>query len=483
MKLRVTAKILGILLMFFSISMLTPVLVAIYYHEREYTPFTTAFSITILTGLILWLWGRTTQQELSTRDGFLIVFLMWMVLAIFGALPFMLSPSVHLAWSDALFESMSGLTTTGATTIAHLGILPKAILYYRQQLQFLGGMGIIVLAIAVMPLIGVGGMQLYKAETTGPTKDKITPRLTETAKALWIIYIGLNIACALSYWACGMSLFDAIGYAFGTIATGGYAPHSASMAFYHSDLLYIVSMIFMVLGGANFSLHFLAFRRLDWRCYYRDAECRTYIGIILVTGLLISLCLWHQGAYHTIGKAMINGFYQTISFLTTTGFTTTMHFASWPLFIVMLLFFIGLSGSCAGSTSGGVKIIRSLLLKKQISQEIKHLIHPNGVFPVKINQKVVPQRVMNGVWAFISAYIFVFIIFWLILLATGENDVTAFSGLASCIANVGPGFGAVVNNFSTITPLARGVLTLAMLVGRLEIFTFLVLLSPAFWRT
>ena len=483
MKLKITSKILGILLMFFSISMLTPIPVAIYFKDGDISPFWIAFAITIATGFLLWLYGHGTKQELRTRDGFLIVFLMWFVLGAFGALPFMLSYSPHIAWTDALFESVSGLTTTGATTLTNIDAIPRAVLYYRQQLQFLGGMGIIVLGIAIMPLIGVGGMQLYKAETTGPMKDnKITPRITETAKALWLIYVGLNIACAIAYWACGMSWFDAIGYAFATISTGGFAPHNASIAFYHSDILYIVSMVFMLLGGTNFSLHFLAFRKLRWKSYWRDAEFRGYIYIFLVVSVIVSLFLRTTGTYHSTWQAFINGFYEVISFGTTTGFTTTSTYAIWPLFIPILLLIIGLLGACAGSTTGGIKVIRGLLLRKQISQEIKRLIHPHGMFPVKLGQRVVPERVMNGVWAFISAYLLIFIVLWMVLMATGENALTSFSALATCIANVGPGLGKVASNFASITPAAQWVLVIAMLVGRLEIFTVLVLLSPSFWR-
>lgn len=483
MKLKISAKILGLLLMCFSLSMLTPIPVSIYYNDGDVWPFSLAFAITITTGFFLWLYGRNTRQELRTRDGFLIVFLMWLVLGAFGMLPFMLSYSPHIPWTDALFESVSGLTTTGATTLVNIDSLPRAVLYYRQQLQFLGGMGIIVLAIAVMPLIGVGGMQLYKAEITGPIKDnKITPHLAETAKALWLIYVGVSMVCILCYWGCGMPLFDAVGYAFSTISTGGYAPHDSSIAFYHSNIINIVCMIFMIIGGTNFSLHFLVFRRLNWRSYWHDTEFRAYIIIIIVAGLVISLGLRLMDVYHSLPYAFMNGFFQVISFLTTTGFTTTSSFAIWPLFFPMFLLFLGISGACAGSTTGGIKLIRGILLKKQISQEIKTLIHPHGMFPVKVNNKIVPQQVMNGVWAFIAAYIFVFILLWLALLATGENDITAFSAVAACISNVGPGLGGVSDNFSTITPFARGLLILAMLIGRLEVFTVLVLLSPAFWR-
>lgn len=483
MKFRITAKVLGILLMFFSISMLTPIPVSMYYHDKVGMPFFAAFLITVLTGLVLWAIGRRSQQELRTRDGFLIVFLMWFVLGAFGALPFMLSYSPHIPWSDAFFESVSGLTTTGATTLNHIDTIPKAVLYYRQQLQFLGGMGIIVLAIAIMPLIGVGGMQLYKAETSGPMKDsKLTPRITATAKALWLIYVGLNLACILGYWLAGMSLFDAIGYAFGTVSTGGYAPHEASIAFYHSDWIYIVSIVFMILGGTNFSLHFIALGRMKLKTYWRDPEFKAYILIYLGVAIIATIVLLVMGTYHNWGDAFLNSVYQVVSFGTTTGFVSDMSYANWPLFLPILLLFMGIAGACAGSTTGGVKMIRLLLFAKQISRETKRLIHPNGTFPVKLGERIVPDRVMSSVWSFLSAYLAIFLLFWIILMGTGLDPTSAFSAIATCMSNTGPGLGSVSLDFSGITPFARWILTIAMLVGRLEVFTVLVLFSPAFWR-
>jgi len=286
----------------------------------------------------------------------------------------------------------------------------------------------------------------------------------------------------LAYWACGMSLYDAIGYAFGTISTGGYAPHNASIAYYHSDILYVVSMIFMMLGGTNFSLHFLAFRKGNWRAYFMDQEFRGYIMVFFVVSVIVSCVLWVTGTYNNLGQAFINGFYQVISFGTTTGFVTDGNYPLWPLFVPFLLLFIGLLGACSGSTTGGIKIIRGLLLKRQITREIKRLIHPQGTFPVKLGTQAVPERVMNGVWAFISAYLMIFLVLWMALMATNLDPVTSFSALATCIANVGPGLGKVAANFSTISTTARWILVFAMLIGRLEVFTVLVLISPQFWK-
>ncbi len=483
MKFRPCAKVLGVILMFFSLSMLTPVLISLHYHEHNEMPFWTSFGITFATGLLLWLWGQGSHAELRSRDGFLVVFLIWAVLGIYGALPFWLSPQPHLSWSDCLFECISGLTTTGATAIANIDSLPMSILYYRQQLQFLGGMGIIVLAVAIMPLIGVGGMQLYKAETTGPMKDnKLTPRITETAKALWIIYVGLNVLCALCYWAGGMSVFDAVCYAFSTISTGGYAPHNASIAYYPHAIIYIISMVFMILGGTNFSLHFVAFHRLNLKTYWHDSEFKAYVALLLILGLVTSIILFIGAYHHHLAQSILNGYYQVVSFMTTTGFVSDMHYNVWPLFLPVMLLLIGMIGACAGSTTGGVKVIRVVLFHRQIGREINRLIHPSGMFPLKLGNQVVPDRVMSGVWAFLAAYVSVFLIFWLLLMATGMDIVSAFSALATCISNTGPGLGEVSANFGTISATARWVLSLAMLLGRLEVFTILVLLSPAFWR-
>ncbi len=483
MKFRITAKVLGVLLMFFSLSMLTPVPVSWYYHNHDSWPFVLAFAITCFTGLVLWLFGRRSRQELRTRDGFLIVFLVWFVLGLFGSLPFMLSYSPHIPWSDAFFETISGLTTTGATTLQQIDTIPRAVLYYRQQLQFLGGMGIIVLAVAIMPLIGVGGMQLYKAETTGPMKDnKLTPKITQTAKALWLIYVALNIACTIGYWLAGMPLFDAIGFAFATVSTGGYATHNASIAFYPSDAVYIVSIVFMILGGMNFSLHYVALWRMKLQVYWRDQECRAYLIFYLVISLLVAATLLIAGAYHHVGSALIQGTYQVVSFATTTGFVSDATYAQWPLFLPILLLLMGIIGGCAGSTTGGMKIIRLLLYRRQIGREISQLIHPHGTFSVKLHNQIVPGRVISSAWAFLAAYVTIFVVFWLLLMATGMDIKSSFSAIATCMSNTGPGLGGVATDFGGISSFARWVLTISMLVGRLEVFTVLVLLSPAFWR-
>ncbi len=484
MGVKITAKIFGILLMFFSLSMLTPVGVSYYYQEHNSLPFLTAFAISFCIGLCLWFPHRKVKQELPIRSGFIIVFLTWAILCLFGALPFLLSYEPHLGFTRAFFEATSAITTVGATTLTDLDSLPKSVLFYRQQMQFLGGMGVIVLAIAVMPLLGIGGTQLFKAEVTGPSKEnKITPRITDTAKALWIIYVGLNVLCALAYWLCGMSGFDAICYAFSTVATGGAAPHNAGINYYPYTSVYIVCMIFMFLGGTNFSLHYLVFHQKNLKTYWLNLESRTYLLLVLILGAITSMVLWVYNPQHqTWHHLVLEGYFQVISFISTTGYVNDSLFSLWPSFLPLLLILIGIAGGCSGSTSGGIKIARVLVIFKQVTREIRQLIHPQGVFPVKLGDQVISQGIANRVWAFLSAYVVIFVLLWLLLVATGVSIEQAFYAIASCLSNVGTGLGSVASSFKSFHKPALWVLASAMLIGRLDIFTVLVLLSPSFWK-
>jgi len=399
-----------------------------------------------------------------------------------GAVPFMLSENPHMTFTDSVFESMSGLTTTGATVIQGIDNLPPSIKFYRQQIQWLGGMGIIVLAVAILPMLGVGGMQLYRAETPGPMKDdKLTPRITETAKALWYIYLGLTVACALAYWLAGMSLFDAVGHSFATIAIGGFSTHDASMAYFDSAVIEAIAVVFMVIAGANFALHFRAWHRLTLRPYRIDAEFRTFVGLLAVIALVTSLYLYWSDVYTSLFEAARHGIFQTVSISTTAGFTTT-GYHDWPNFLPVLLLFSSFIGGCAGSTGGGLKVIRVLLLSKQGMREIARLVHPNAVVPIKIGGNPLSGRVVDAVWGFFATYVAVFSLLMLALMATGLDQETAFSAMAASINNLGPGLGDVALNYGSITDSAKWILCAAMLLGRLEIFTLLVLLTPSFWR-
>ena len=474
-------RILGILLMIISLSMLPPVLVSWWYEDGAMMPFLLAFLLTLGTGLVLWLPVRDFRKEMRLRDGFIVVAMFWLVLGLSGSVPLVLSALPDLSITDAVFESISGLTTTGATVIVGLDDLPKSILYYRQQLQWLGGMGIIVLAVAILPMLGIGGMQLYRAETPGPMKDnKLTPRITETAKALWYIYLGLTAMCAFAYWAGGMTGFDAITHSFSTVAIGGFSTHDASMAYFQSPLIELIAVVFMLLAGVNFSLHFLAWRNASLRPYVTDAEFVMYLKVLGFVALITSGYLYLTQTF-TGYDAIHNGIFQAVSIGTTTGFTTA-EYHHWPGFLPALLLLTSFIGGCAGSTGGGMKVIRVLLLFKQGMREVIRLIHPSAQVPVKIGGKMLEERVIDSVWGFFSLYVVSYIIMALVLAASGLDLITAFSAVAACMNNLGPGLGEVGTNYSSINDLAKWVLCFAMILGRLEIFTVLVLLTPAFWR-
>jgi len=467
--------------MLFSLTLLPPIFVSLYFQDGAYLNFIIAFTISFATGLCAWLPVYRVRKDLRTRDGFLVTALFWLVLGAFGSLPFILISATELPIVDAVFESVSGLTTTGATVISGLDQLPKSLLYYRQQLQWLGGIGIIVIAVAVLPMLGIGGMQLYRAETPGPVKDsKLTPRITETAKALFFIYLALTITCAAAYYVAGMSPFDAIGHAYSTVAIGGFSTHDASMAHFDSPMVLIVCMIFMFLSGVNFALHFFAWRSKAVIHYLKDPEFLFYTSMICIGVLITVGYLAHSGTY-SLPDSLLYGSFELVSILTTTGFGVT-DFSIWPTFLPVLIFLFAFMGGCAGSTGGGIKMIRVLLIIKQGAREIQRLIHPNAVFPIKIGHKTVPSRVIEAVWGFFGIYVIAYLILCVLLLASGLDFLTAFTAVGACINNLGPGLGDVALHYGDISSSAKWLLCFAMLLGRLEVFTLLVLFSPSFWR-
>ncbi len=481
MHFQVILRILGILLMIFSITQLPPLAVSLYYQDMAHWAFGTAFAITLVTGFIIWVPVYAVRQELSIRDGFLVTVLFWTVLGVFGSLPLMLSEEPGLSAVDAVFESISGLTTTGATVMTGLDSLPHSILYYRQQLQWLGGMGIIVLAVAILPMLGIGGMQLYRAETPGPVKDnKLTPRITETAKALWYIYLSLTVACALAYWLAGMTPFDAIGHSFSTVAIGGFSTHDASIGYFDSAAIEAIGIFFMVVAGINFALHFFAWRHHTLLHYLQDSEVRFYLSLLGLITLLTMFVLVMTDTYPAV-ESLRKAAFMVVSVATTTGFATA-DFAHWPAMLPFMLFVMAFVGGCASSTAGGMKAIRVLLILKQGYREILRLIHPNAVIPVKLGQRPIPDPILQAVWGFFSVYLIVFVIMLIALLATGLDQVTAWSAVGATLNNLGPGLGEVAAHFGNLNPTAKWILCLAMLLGRLEVFTMLVLFTPAFWR-
>ncbi|MEC6798867.1 TrkH family potassium uptake protein [Photobacterium sp. S4TG1] len=484
MQFRSIIRIVGLLLALFSVTMLVPALVALVYRDGAGFPFVVTFFLLLAGGSALWLPNRRHRHELKARDGFLIVVLFWAVIGSAGAVPFLLSKNPDLSVADSFFESFSALTTTGATVIVGLDHLPKAILFYRQLLQWFGGMGIIVLAVAILPVLGIGGMQLYRAETPGPVKDsKMTPRIAETAKTLWYIYLALTIACAFAFWLAGMSGFDAISHSFSTVAIGGFSTHDASIGYFNSPTINMITVVFLLISACNFSLHFAAFGNgnINLKTYWRDPEFRAFL---VVQGILFMICfgvLLKHHSYDSSFDAFDQALFQTVSISTTAGFTTT-GFSDWPLFLPVLLLFSSFIGGCAGSTGGGMKVIRMLLLSLQGVRELKRLVHPRAVYTIKLGHKALPQRVVDAVWGFFSAYALVFVVCMLALIATGIDELTAFSAVAATLNNLGPGLGEVAVHFGQVNDSAKWILIIAMLFGRLEVFTLLVLFTPTFWR-
>lgn len=478
---KVVQRILGLLLCIFSITMIPPAIVGYIYDDGGMRTFTLSFFILLVAGgLMVW---RVEDQhaQLKLRDGYLIVVLFWSVLGLAGAVPLMVSELPQLTVFQAVFESMSALTTTGATVIVGLDYLPKSILFYRQELQWLGGMGIVVLAIAILPALGIGGMQLFRAETSGAQKDsKLTPRIAGTAKALWLIYLSLTTACALAYYWAGMDVFDSIGHAFSTVAIGGFSTHDASIGFFDSRVVEGVAIVFMFLSGINFGLHFMAWRNRGLNVYREDAEFISYTGFLITVALLVitGLLLSSEMA---VDEAFVTGLFHTVSLATTTGFATTDYY-NWAGSLPFILLCTSFVGGCAGSTGGGLKVVRVMMLLRQGSRELTRMVHPHALVVVKLGKKRVSDRQIEVVWGFFSAYVAIFVFFMIILMTMGLDQVTAFSSLVACMNNLGPGLGEVAANYSTIEDGPLVVMCLAMLMGRLEIFTLLVLFTPAFWR-
>lgn len=480
MHLAVIFRVTGTLLTFFSFTFLIPAIIALIYGEQTITTFLLAFVITLGVGLVLWLPLRG-DRELRGGDGFLITALFYVGLGLFGAVPLYFATATDMSFTDAAFESMSGLTTTGATVLAGLDALPKSLLFYRQLLQWLGGMGIIVLAVAIFPMLGIGGMQLYRTESPGPNKDnKLTPRITETAKALWYIYLSLTVTCALAYWLGGMDVFDAVSHSFSTVAIGGFSTHDASIGYFDSLAVESVAMVFMLLSGINFGLHFLVWRRRNPMHYFTDPEVRTYLFALSAVAIVVVGLLF---AYPQDGISPLrDGLFQTISMATTTGFAT-QNFSAWPSVAPVLLLLAAFAGGCAGSTAGGIKMIRVLMIYLQGMREVKRLIHPNGVFPLKVGRNPVPDRLIEAVWSFFSVYVIIFLMMVSLVMLAGNLDfTTAFSAVGACLNNLGPGLGEVALNYQSLPASVKWMLMFTMMLGRLEIFTLLVLLTPAYWR-
>jgi trk system potassium uptake protein TrkH len=474
------ARVLGLFNLLFGLTMLTPLAVSLWFDDGEFYHFVSSAALILAFGLVLWLPARNAITALRRSDGFIIVAFFWFGLGLLGALPFILGP--HLDLIDSVFEAISGLTTTGATVLVGLDELPPSILLYRQQLQWLGGAGVILLGIAVLPLIGVGGMQLYRAEVPGPEPgDKLAPRIAKTAQALWGVYVFLTIACAIAYRLAGMSTFDAVAHSLTTVSTGGFSTHDANLRYFESPGVELVAQLFMLLGAVSYAVHFRVWQQGQLRLYVQNLELRAFLTITFATIVLVSALLWVKLHYSSFGESLRHGSFHVISAITTTGFTTT-GFADWPLALPVICVFMSFVGGCAGSTAGGMKVIRLVLLWKQGIQELRRLIHPTAVMPIKIGERTESQALMISVWAFVSLYGLTFAVLMVLMMMAGHDQVTAFSAVATSINNLGPGLGDIALNFRGITDAGKLICVYAMLLGRLEVFTLLVLLTPDFWR-
>ena len=482
MQLSIVAKTLGLLLMVFSFAQVPPILVDLIYSEGEYLTFVFSFILTVFGGLVLWWPFRTIKKSFRLREGVLIVVSFWIVLSLFGTLPFLITESIsNLSFSNAFFESMSGLTTTGATVLSQLDDLPKSVLFYRQQLQWLGGMGIIVLAVAVLPLLGVGGMELYHAESSGIAKDRLTPKLRNTAIALWKIYLSLTVLCALAYFFSGMSIFDAVSHSFSTVAIGGFSTHDSSIGYFNSIPIEMIAMFFMFLAGINFSLHFVAWNNRSIVDYIKDSEFKTYAMVLLSTSAIVIIALSLNSEYGSTSETIRHSLFQTISIATTTGFTS-QNYSNWPAAIPVFLIMVSFIGACVGSTGGGIKVVRVLVMFRLGMKEIHKFIRPNAQVSVKLNKASINEKALVSVLGFFSLYAISFIFIMMLLMFAGLDQVTAYSATAATMNNLGPGLGEVAQNYGSLGETAKWILSFSMLIGRLEVLTIIAIFHRAFWR-
>jgi trk system potassium uptake protein TrkH len=477
------AHLLGLMMAFFGLLYLLPIVWSLASGDGAVLDFVIAAGMNAGVGLALALATRRFRRELKPRDGFILVTLSWVLMSASAAVPLMIALP-DLSFTDAYFEAMSGLTTTGSTVLNHLDSLPQSINLWRCILHWLGGIGIIVLVVAVLPLLGVGGMQLYKAETPGPVKDeKLTPRITETAKALWFTYLALTAIGVVGLRIAGMSWFDAICHCMSAIALGGFSTHDVSVGYFESFAVEVVLILIMVVAALNFSRHFLAFRSLSLAPYKKDSEGKAVIIVLAGSVLLVSLLLWLDGTYPTTMEAFRHSAFNVVSIATTTGFVTE-DYEKWPAFLPVWLLFLSCITCSTGSTGGGIKMFRTLLLVRQARRELKLLVHPSAVIPIRIGGVAIPDRVAYSVLAFIFLYFGTVLVLTFAMLATGLDLVSSFSAIVGSINNVGPGLGAVgpSTNFAGLTDAQTWIATLAMLIGRLEIFSVLVLFTATFWR-
>ena len=480
MNLILTLRILGSLLLFLGAALFAPLPFSFYYGDGIWSAYFLSAVICFVVGGLLFVFCKS-PKELTLREGFAVVTFGWTVFAVFGALPYLISGAISSPL-DAIFETMSGFTTTGSTILIDIEALPQSLLFWRSLTQWLGGMGIIVLSLAILPMLGVGGMQLFKAEVPGPTADRLKPRIQDTAKMLWGVYFLLTLVEAVLLMFGGMSFFDAISHSFATLATGGFSTQNSSIAAYNSSYIDGVITLFMILAGINFALHFQVLRGKTEE-FFRSEELRVYLGIILFATVIIMIFNWSDGIYQHFGENFRYSIFQVSSIITTTGFATA-DFELWsvlPQYILVLLMFIG---GCAGSTGGGIKVARILLIFKHAQVQVFRLIHPRAIRLVKLGNRPVDKEVLQAILGFFALFISIFVVASLLLAATGMDLVSAGGAVIACLSNIGPGLGTVgpVDNFAHVPGFGKSILIVCMLMGRLELFTVLVLFFPSFWR-
>jgi trk system potassium uptake protein len=478
------ANVLGRMLMVFSVTYLMPIVCALIYRDRSSAiDFLDAMGLCMAAGTVLYGLTRRHSRELKARDGFLLVTLAWTLMAAIATVPLLLVYE-DMSFTDAFFETASGLTTTGATVMTDLDHAPAAINLWRHELNWLGGMGIIVLAVAILPMLGVGGMQLYKAETPGPMKDaKLTARIADTAKALWTVYFGITVACILSLKAVGMNWLDAICHAFAAMGLGGFSTRDASVGAFNSPAVEMVLIVFMTLAAMNFATHFLVWQQRSLRAYWHDSEAKAVIAILVLSCLGIGAYLWLMGTYPNFWTALRHASFNLVSVATDCGFAS-VDFDKWPVFAPLWMLFLSCVTASSGSTGGGIKMIRTLIQAKQSARELARLLHPSAIRPVKIGGTPIPNNVVFSVQGFIFLYFMSIVFLTFALMISGLDLVSSFSAIIACINNAGPGLNVVgpAQNYSPLTDFQTWVCSFTMLLGRLEVFSILILFTPGFWR-
>lgn len=481
MNIKLVISILGIIVFFIGVAMLLSLPFSLYYSDSSLLPILGSSILCIVIGILTWFFFKTPEIEVNPREAFAIVTFAWLAMSLFGSIPFFVSGAIP-SFTDAFFETVSGFTTTGASILTNVEALPKGLLFWRSMTQWLGGMGIILLSLAILPILGVGGMQLFKAESPGPTVDKIKPRIGETAKVLWQVYVMFTFVQTLLLLLGGMNIFDALSHSFTTMATGGFSTRNLSIAHYNSPYIDTVIIVFMFIAGANFVLHYKALKG-DVREYFKNNEFVFYLSIILISIFISVLLLINSGNYNSFTSALRYSAFQVVSIITTTGYSTA-DYEIWPYSIQFILLILMFIGGCAGSTGGGIKNMRILILLKNGNAELRKLIHPKAIVPVRYNNRTVPQDIINNVLAFFVLFVTTFVVATIIMTILGMDIISAMGAVIASLSNIGPGLGSVgpMDNYSNIHFLGKWILSFCMIIGRLELFTALVIFTKVYWK-